>query len=119
MRQLTIGCACASLLSALLLLMQDVAPGLMASLRHTWLAAGSLLLAGAACLGVASAVKAGVRDVTMRISLGSAFLLWGIQQLLHQGGVSMALGDVVILLFVVDLSLLLESTLPRTDSSAG
>jgi hypothetical protein len=119
LRRLTIGCACAALVSALLLLVQDVAPALTLSVRHTWLSASALLFAGSACLGGASAVKAHAREVTMRISLGSAFVLWGIQQLLHQGGASVALGDIVIVLFVVDLGAHLATTLPKTGSSAG
>jgi hypothetical protein len=49
-RQLAIDCGCASLISGLLLLRQDVAPGLRGFVRHRWLAAGALLFAGTACL---------------------------------------------------------------------
>src|ERR1700688_3501806 len=111
MRQLTIASAGASLLSSLLLLVQDVAPVLTGSVRHSWLAASALLLAGAACLGLASAVRAHRKDCLLRLSLGSAFILWGIQQLLHEKGVSVLLGDIVIVLFVVDLGAIVEATL--------
>jgi hypothetical protein len=110
-RRLAIGCACGSLLSGLLLLMQDAAPGLTGFARHSWVAASALLLAGMACFGLASAVRACARDVIMRLSLGSAFVLWGIQQLLHESGVSVLLGDIVIVLFVVDLGAFIETTL--------
>ena len=109
-RQLAIGCAGASLISGLLLLLQDVAPALTASVRHTWLAASALLLAGTACLGLASAVKERPKDCLLRLSLGSAFILWGIQQLLLERSVSVLLGDVVIVLFVVDLGGIIEAT---------
>jgi hypothetical protein len=110
-RQLAIGCACASLFSGILLLVQDVAPALTGCVRHTWLAASALLLAGTACLGLASAVRARPRELLMRLSLGSAFILWGIQQLMHDGPMSVLLGDIVIVLFVVDLSAIIETTL--------
>jgi hypothetical protein len=109
-RQLAIGCAGASLISGLLLLLQDVAPVMTASVRHTWLAASALLLAGAACLGLASAVRGRPKDCFLRLSLGSAFILWGIQQLLLERSVSVLLGDMVIVLFVVDLGGIIETT---------
>jgi hypothetical protein len=111
MRRLAIGCACASLLSGLLLLMQDVAPRLIAFVRHGWLAASALVFAGTACFGLVSAVRARAKEVIMRLALGSAFILWGIQQLLPESGVSVLLGDIVIVLFVIDLSALLDATL--------
>jgi hypothetical protein len=110
-RQFAVACAGASLLSSLLLVVQDAAPVLTASLRHTWLAASALLLAGIACLGLASAVRAQKKDLLMRLSLGLAFILWGIQQLLHAGGVSVLFGDLVIILFVVDLLAIMDTTL--------
>ena len=118
LRRLAIGCAGASLLSSLLLLVQDAAPILTGSVRHTWLAASTLLLAGTACIGLASAVRARPKDLILRLSLGSAFILWGIQQLLHESRVSALLGDIVIVLFVVDLSAIIEIAL-RTNSNAG
>jgi hypothetical protein len=109
-RRLTVACAGASLLSGLLLLAQDVSPVLTGSLRHAWLAASALLLAGIACLGLASAVRAHKKDLFMRLSLGAAFILWGIQQLLHESAVSVLFGDIVIILFVVDLGAIAETT---------
>jgi hypothetical protein len=118
-RQLAIGCACASLLTGLLLLTQDVAPGLIAFVRHRWLAASALVLAGTACFGLVSSVRASTRDTIMRVSLGSAFILWGIQQLLPESGVSVLLGDIVIVLFVVDFSAFIDTTLqPRIRTPA-
>src|SRR5580704_9587095 len=109
-RQFAGACAGASLLSSLLLVVQDAAPVLSASLRHSWLAASALLLAGIACLGLASAVRAHKKDLFMRLSLGAAFILWGIQQLLHESAVSVLFGDIVIILFVVDLGAIAETT---------
>ena len=110
-RRFAVACAGASLLSSLLLVVQDAAPVLTGSLRHAWLAAGALLLAGIACLGLASAVSAHPKDLFMRLSLGAAFILWGIQQLLPEGGLSRTLGDIVIVLFIVDLGAIIETAL--------
>jgi hypothetical protein len=110
----------ASLLSSLLLVVQDAAPVLTGSLRHTWLAASALLLAGIACLVLASAVRAHKKDLLMRLSLGAAFILWGIQQLLPESGVAVLFGDLVIILFVVDLLAIIETTLRAPNrTSAG
>jgi hypothetical protein len=109
-RQSTIGCAYAALLSGTLLLIHDVAPSLTGFVSHGWLAACALLLAGVACFGLASAFGARARDVVIRYSLGTAFILWAVQQLLPESRVSLLLGDVVIVLFVVDLGALLENT---------
>ena len=118
MRRLAIGCAGASLLSSLLLIVQDAVPVLTGFVSHAWLAASALLLAGTACIGMASVVRAHPKDVILRLSLGSAFILWGIQQLLHESRVSALLGDIVIVLFIVDLSAIIEIAL-RTNSHAG
>jgi uncharacterized membrane protein YGL010W len=100
------------------LIVQDLVPVLTGSVRHAWLAASALLLAGSACIGLASAVRAHPKDLILRLSLGSAFILWGIQQLLHESRVSALLGDIVIVLFVVDLGAIIEISL-RTNSNAG
>jgi hypothetical protein len=97
-------------------LVQDVAPGLTGFLRHSWLAASALLFAGTACLGFASAFRANTREVIMRVSLGSAFILWGIQQLLAEGRVAVVLGDIVIVLFVIDVGAVLEANVANTNS---
>jgi hypothetical protein len=110
-RRLAVACAGASLLSSLLLLVQDVAPVLTGSVRHAWLAASALLLAGTACVGLASAVRGQKKDLFMRLSLGAAFILWGIQQLLEEGRLSVLLGDIVIVLFIVDIGAIIDATL--------
>jgi len=107
MRQLAIGSAAAALLLSLLLLVQDVVPMQAAVARRTWLAAGALLLAGASCIALASGVGVRARERLMRVSLGSAFILWGIQQLLDENVVSVVMGDIVILLFILDIGTLI------------
>jgi hypothetical protein len=114
-RRLIIGCAGASLLCGVLLLTEDAVPGLSGFVKHSWVAASVLLLAGAACLGFASADRARARDVIMRGSLGSAFILWGIQQLLPESWASVFLGDIVIVLFVVDLGASLHEHVAKAD----
>jgi hypothetical protein len=118
-QQIAIGCVCASLFSGLLLLLQDVAPSLAGLVKHSWLAAGALLFAGMACLGLASTLRARARVVIMRVLLASAFILWGIQQLLSDGAVSILLGDIVIVLFVIDFGAFLESSVATKDSNAA
>jgi hypothetical protein len=47
--------------------------------------------------------------------LGTAFILWGIDQLLPVAPLATVLGDVVIVLYVLDLGLIIRDHLPREN----
>ena len=64
-----------------------------------------------ACIGLAPVVSSRPKDWILRLSLSAAFVLWGIQQLLPVSASSVMLGDVVIVLFVVDLGAIIETTM--------
>jgi hypothetical protein len=49
--------------------------------------------------------------------LASAFILWGIDQLLPAGVVATTLGDVVIVLYIIDLALMMHDTLNTSHKS--
>ena len=120
MRQLAIGSAAAALLLSLLLLVQDLVPMQALVAPHNWLAAGALLLAGAACIALASGFGVRPRERLMRVSLGSAFILWGMQQLLDENVVSVVMGDIVILLFILDIGTIIGTSKgPIVGTSKG
>jgi hypothetical protein len=54
-------------------------------------------------------------ELLKRLMLGTAFLLWGIVQLMPASNLSAELGNVVIALYVVDLGLIIWSDLERNQ----
>jgi hypothetical protein len=54
-------------------------------------------------------------DLLKRMLLGMAFILWGSDQLLPVGLLATVLGDVVIVLYVLDLGLIIRDHLRPED----
>jgi len=52
-------------------------------------------------------------ELLRRLMLGSAFLLWGIVQLMPPSALATSLGDLVIALYVFDLGLMVQNELQR------
>ena len=67
------------------------------------LSAAPLLLVGAAYLGFQLFIHAKGLDVLRALIVSAAFILWGIDQLVPSGWLATTLGDVVIVLYVIDL----------------
>lgn len=55
------------------------------------------------------------RCATRGLIVSSAFILWGIDQLLPSGGVATTLGDVVITLYVLDLGWVMIDRLKKSN----
>jgi hypothetical protein len=70
---------------------------------HAPVSAAPLLLIGATYLGFQVLTLPKPLDLFKALIVSSAFLLWGIDQLLPPGWFATTLGDVVIVLYVVDL----------------
>ena len=51
-----------------------------------------------------------------RVMLASAFILWGIDQLLPTGLLATTIGDIVIVLYIIDLALMMLDTLHTRKS---
>lgn len=86
--------------AGLLLLAKDL---FLTMLPHAPVSAAPLLLIGAASLGFQALNRPKLLDLLKALIVSSAFILWGIDQLLPSGGVATTLGDVVITLYVLDL----------------
>jgi hypothetical protein len=87
------------------------APKAWAWLGHAPLSALPLLLAGASYVVLQAVLRPPPMELIRRLMLGSAFLLWGIVQLMPAGTLATNLGDVVITLYVIDLGLMVQAEL--------
>ena len=115
----------AALLGSAALLLNDAAPQLLALgkvlltmaprawalLGHAPLSAMPLLLAGGSYLALQGVLRPAPLELLKRLMLGSAFLLWGIVQLMPPGVVATDLGDLVIALYVLDLGIIVQAEL--------
>jgi peptidoglycan/LPS O-acetylase OafA/YrhL len=106
-----------SLLGCAVLLLFDLFPRLMPTITHGPVSAIPLLLIGVAYLGLQVQLRPRPLELVKRIMLASAFILWGIDQLLPLGSVATTLGDVVIVLYIIDLILIMRDALrtPQKD----
>ena len=97
--------------ASIFLLVSDVFP---TNLPHAPVSAAPLLLIGAAYLGFQGLVRPGLLDLGRALIVSSAFILWGIDQLLPAGWLATTLGDIVIVLYIVDLGwLMLDRLRPQ------
>jgi hypothetical protein len=92
--------AIAALLAGILLLTSDVFATI---LRHAPTSAAPLLLIGATYLAFQALIRPKPLDLFKALIVSSAFILWGIDQLLPAGRFATTLGDMVIVLYVIDL----------------
>ncbi len=92
-----------ALSSGALLLFTDLPWPVLHPLAHAPASAVPLLFIGLASLGFQFVVRPKRLDLLKALIVSAAFLFWGIDQLLPTGGIATTLGDVVIVLFVLDL----------------
>jgi len=104
-----------ALVSGALLLVFDFLPPNLPKLEHAPTSAAPLLLIGVAYLSLQAVTKPQPLEFLKRLLLGSAFILWGIDQLLPAGHLATVIGDVVIFLYVADLELAIRSYLQNND----
>jgi hypothetical protein len=77
------------------------------------LSALPLLLAGSSYLVLQAILRPRPFELLKRLMLGTAFLLWGIVQVMPANNLTTELGNVVIALYVVDLGLIIWTELER------
>jgi hypothetical protein len=85
----------AALVAGVLLLVSDV---FSAILPHASVSAVPLLLIGVTYLGFQVLIRPKPLDIFKAVIVSSAFMLWGIDQVLPMGWFATTLGDVVIVL---------------------
>lgn len=81
------------------------------SFLHAPVSAAPLLLIGAGYLSFQLLAKVGLLDFLKALIVSAAFLLWGVDQLLPTGWIATTLGDIVIVLYVLDLGWVMSDRL--------
>jgi hypothetical protein len=82
-------------------------------------AAAALILAGVAFIGLQFFLRPSPLDLSKRLMVALAFILWGVTALMPPGALTTELGNLVIALYVVDLGLIILGDLRgRADTGA-
>jgi hypothetical protein len=117
-----------AVLSSAVLLLVGATPALTAVIRFAHLqaprfravfsgpalSAVPLIFAGTAYVVLQTVLRPRGLELLKRLMLGSAFLLWGVVQLMPPGTLSSELGNLVIALYVIDLALIIRSDLLKS-----
>jgi hypothetical protein len=98
-------------LAALYKVVLALAPRVWSWMGHAPLSALPLLLAGASFIALQAVLRPPPMELLRRLLLGSAFVLWGIDQLMPPSVLATDLGDLVIALYVFDLGLMVQAEL--------
>jgi len=86
------GLAVLAVASCAVLLLFDGVPSVVSRLSHAPVSAAPLLLIGVAYLALQPLVRPRPLELLKRVLLGTAFILWGIDQLLPVGRLATVLG---------------------------
>jgi hypothetical protein len=86
-----------------------------ALVKNVPLSAPPLLLAGSSYLVLQAILRPRPLELLKRSMLGTAFLLWGVGQLMPASDLAADLGNVVIALYVVDLGLIVWTDLQKSQ----
>jgi hypothetical protein len=99
--------------SGAVLLANDLPWPTFTPFAHAPISAIPLLSIGLAALGFQFVIRPNLLDLFKACIVSAAFLLWGIDQLLPSGWLAMTLGDVVIVLYVIDLGWMMADRLAQ------
>ncbi len=93
------------------LLLSDLAPHVFVGMPRAPISAAPLLLIGAASLGFQVLTRPRLLELFKALLVSLAFILWGIDQMLPPGRLTTTVGDIVIVLYVIDLGWIMGSAL--------
>ncbi len=101
-----VGCALAviALIAGAVLLMGDAKIWIVPGLPAAAISAAPLLLIGISFLIVQPIIRPRAAELLKNALLAGTFLLWGVIQLMPQNALALRLGNLVIVLYVVDLA---------------
>lgn len=102
-----------ALTSGVLLLFFDTPQKLLQHVAHAPFSAAPLLLIGIGSLCFQYLIQPRPLELLRALIVSSAFILWGIDQLLAASWLATTLGDVVIVLYVIDLSWMMIERLKK------
>jgi hypothetical protein len=117
-RRLSVFSFTAALLGIAALLLFDTLNHLRLTPVHQRLGALSLMLIGFSYIMLQLSARRRWNEMLKGVLLGTAFLLWGCEQLLPPSPLVTAMDGAVIAIFVVDLSLIILEYLRRQDHEA-
>jgi hypothetical protein len=103
-RSISYGLAILAVAASIALLIGDFGTGILGHLPAAAISAAPLLLVGTSFLFVQPLLRPRRVELLKNVILAAAFLLWGVVQLMPQGTLSLRLGNVVIVLYVLDLA---------------
>jgi hypothetical protein len=103
--------------SGAVLLANDLPWPTFTPLAHAPISALPLLLIGLAVLGFQFVIRPKPLDLFKACIVSSAFLLWGVDQLLPSGWLATTVGDSVIMLYVIDLGWMMADRLKQQGRS--
>jgi hypothetical protein len=99
-----------------ILVVSDAAHGLRLTSLHSHLGALALIMIGASYVNLQIISRRPRHELVKGILLGSAFALWGMEQLLPPSRWTTAMDTAVIAIFVVDLGMIILNGLERPVS---
>jgi hypothetical protein len=114
-RGLSIACYLSALAALAILLLSDAIHRLTLTAIHQHAGAFALMLIGSSYIGLQLSAKRRWSDMLKGVLLGTAFLLWGSEQLLSPSRLVTAMDTVVVTIFVIDLGLIITEHLKRKD----
>lgn len=103
--------------SGAVLLANDLSRLIFTPFAHAPISALPLLLIGLASLGFQFVLRPNLLDLFKACIVSTAFLLWGIDQLLPAGWLATTVGDIVIVLYVIDLGWVMADRLKQQGRS--
>ena len=86
------------------LLLSDVRIWILSGRATVAMSSAALLLVGISFLLVQPAMRPRPMELTKNLLLAATFLLWGVIQLMPQNELAQRLGDLVVVLYVLDLA---------------
>jgi hypothetical protein len=104
LRWVSYGLAIVALAGSIVLLIGNAKLGILSELPAAMISAAPLLLVGASFLILQAILRPRWKELLKNALLAATFLLWGAIQLMPQNAKSAWLGNVVIALYVLDLS---------------
>ena len=101
---MTITLVVSALASSVALMAKDAGTEALIRLPRGVISAAPLLLIGVSFLIAQVILRPRWTDLLKNVLLAAAFLLWGVVQLMEQNALSKRLGNVVIVLYVLDIA---------------
>jgi hypothetical protein len=99
------------------LLVKDLGKGAFLRLPRGVISGAPLLLVGVAFLTIQLVIRPQWKELLKNALLAATFILWGIVQLMPQNGWSLKLGNLVVVLFVLDLAWTILQSVRLTQQS--